>query len=42
MQLHASGGVLAQTASSLIIAGGGGDVAATLLGNSSLVSMPGK
>ena len=40
MELHASGGVLASTASSLIITGGGGDVASTLLGNSSLVGMP--
>ena len=42
MQLHASGDVLAQTATSLIITGGGGDVASTLLGNSSLVNMPNK
>ena len=41
MQLHASGGVLAQTESSLIITGGGGDVASTLLGNSNVASLPG-
>merc|ERR1711939_1130804 len=42
MQLHASGSVLAQTQSSLIITGGGTDVASTLLGNSDVVGMPSK
>ena len=42
MQLHASGSVLAQTQSSLIITGGGTDVASTLLGNSNVVGMPSK